>query len=113
MKLEEKKLLLDISECIKIIDNFIGEKKYFQTFCNNLMMQDAVIRRLEIIGEATNNLLVLNPRIEISYPRKIIGLRNRIVHEYDNISLDNIWAIVINHLPLLKTEVEKLLYNND
>jgi len=109
MENEIKKYLFDILECIRIIDEFTGEKKIFQAFSDSLMMQDAVIRRLEIIGEATNQLMSLKPDIRISFTRKIIGLRNRIVHDYANIALDNIWAIVINSLPNLKIEIETLL----
>jgi uncharacterized protein with HEPN domain len=41
--------------------------------------------------------------------RKIIGLRNQIIHGCDNISDENIWGIIINHLPNLKLEVEKII----
>jgi len=112
MENEVKKYLFDILECIKIIDDFTGENKYFQVFSNNLMMQDAIIRRLEIIGEATNKLLTRNSEIQITGSRKIIGLRNRLAHDYANIALENIWAVVINNLPTLKIEVEKLLFSD-
>jgi uncharacterized protein with HEPN domain len=41
-----------------------------------------------------------------------VGLRNQIIHAYDNLSDENIWAIIIKHLPLLKNEVEKLIKTN-
>ena len=49
------------------------------------------------------------PNIAISDSRKIIDTRNRIIHGYDSVSDDIIWAIVVSHLPILKLEVEKLL----
>lgn len=46
---------------------------------------------------------------QISHARQIVGLRNQIIHAYDNISDENIWSIVVTHLPKLSEEVEKLL----
>ena len=48
-------------------------------------------------------------KIEISNSRKIVDVRNRIIHGYDSVSDDVIWGIVIKNLPLLQKEVEKLL----
>jgi uncharacterized protein with HEPN domain len=73
------------------------------------MMKRAIEQNLEIIGEATNRILSHIPDIEIRNARKIINLRNLVIHSYDNISVENIWAIVINNLPELKKEVNKLL----
>ena len=47
--------------------------------------------------------------IQLSNSRKIVDTRNRIIHGYDSVSDDIIWGIIINHLPLLKSEIEKLL----
>jgi uncharacterized protein with HEPN domain len=45
--------------------------------------------------------------------KKIVGLRNQIIHAYDAISDENIWGIVINHLPVLKLEVEALIQQSE
>ena len=82
---------------------------YLISNAQNLMLKRAVERNLEIIGEATNRILARDPEIEISNARKIVNLRNFVIHSYDSISDENIWAIVINNLPSLKTEVLKLL----
>jgi len=50
-------------------------------------------------------ILKQEPDFPIDNARKIVGLRNQIIHAYDNISDDNIWAIIHKHLPLLKHEV--------
>ncbi|MBW8334152.1 MAG: DUF86 domain-containing protein [Prolixibacteraceae bacterium] len=73
------------------------------------MLQDAVERNLEIIGKAINQLLKINPSIQISNARRIVDARNKIIHGYDSLEPVNIWAIVINHLPTLKQEVNDLL----
>jgi uncharacterized protein with HEPN domain len=63
----------------------------------------------EIIGEAMNRILLKDESFELSNSRKPVDTRNRIIHGYDSVSDDIIWNIVINHLPLLKIEIEKLL----
>ena len=70
---------------------------------------DAVIRNLEIIGEAINRILREDPDFPIDNARRIVGLRNQIIHGYDSISDENIWAILTIHLPKLKTEIQKFL----
>ena len=72
-------------------------------------MQVAVERKIEIIGEATKHLLEIQPDLSITNARKIINTRNKISHGYDEIENSEIWNIIINHLPNLKAEVEKLL----
>ena len=72
-------------------------------------MQDAVERNLEIIGEAVNQILIREPGIAISNARRIVDTRNKIIHGYDEVQPEQIWSIIINYLPVLKTEVEKLL----
>ena len=68
-------------------------------------------RLLEIIGEALNRILKREPPFEdkIKNARSIVGLRNQVIHPYDNISDENIWSILINHLPKLKKEIKELL----
>ena len=56
-----------------------------------------------------SRILKLEPEIIISNSRKIVDARNKIIHSYDEISDDVIWGIVVNNLPVLKTEVENLL----
>ena len=69
----------------------------------------AVERNIEIIGEAMNRILMENKHIEISNSRKIVDVRNRIIHGYDSVSDDVIWGIVVKNLPVLQKEVEVLL----
>ena len=57
-----------------------------------------------------NQLLKLNPEIEITNSRRIVDARNKIIHGYDEIENVNIWAIIINHLPTLQSEIERLIF---
>ncbi|RIH62955.1 DUF86 domain-containing protein [Mariniphaga sediminis] len=109
MKNRIKKLLFDIYTAIDNIDKYIGEKKYFEDYDNNPMLQDAVERNLEIIGEAMKKLLAIEPEIEISNSRRIVDARNKIIHGYDEIENSQLWGIIINHLPVLKEEVKNYL----
>ena len=64
---------------------------------------------MEIMSEAMNNVLKIDPNIAITSSRKIVDTRNFIIHAYDSLKPDILWGIVINHIPLLKREVETLL----
>jgi len=78
-----------------------------------LFQKDFVIKRacerdLEIIGEAINKLIQLEPNIGISSTKNIIGLRNLIIHAYDSVEDEIIWGIIQKDIPILKTEIEQL-----
>jgi len=104
-----KKLLLDILTSINNIDNYIGKQKLYEKYDATPMLQDAVERNIEIIGEAINRLLKIESTIEITNARRIVDARNKIIHGYDEIENTQIWAIIINHLPILKKEVIQYL----
>ena len=105
-----EKWLLDIKIAIDEIEGFFeGQPKTFQVFSSNLLLRRAVERNLEIIGEAMNRILLRDPDFPIDNARRIVGLRNQIIHAYDTISDENIWAILINHLPKLKSEIENII----
>ena len=106
------KWLYDIKFCIEEIDDFFKEEeKDFFKYKNNLMRKRAVERNLEIVGEAVNRIITRDNLFmeKISNAKAIIGLRNQVIHAYDNISDENIWSILTNHLPKLKSEVDALI----
>ena len=88
---------------------FTGIPKDFFVYKNDLKTKRAVERNIEIIGEAMNRVMDQNKSLQLSNARKIVDTRNRIIHGYDTVSDDIIWGIVIRHLPVLKSEIEKLL----
>ena len=105
-----KTWLFDILSSINEIESYYVETpKIFEIYQNDLRTKRAVERNIEIIGEAMNRILKVETTIEISNSRKIIDVRNRIIHGYDSVSDDVIWGIVIRNLPVLQEEVEKLL----
>ncbi len=106
---EIKKLLQDILISLQNIEDYIGEDKIFIQYDANLQLQDAVERNLITIGEAMNVLLRKAPEINITNARRIVDARNRLTHGYDEIESTQVWNIIINHLPILNFEVNKLL----
>ncbi len=105
------KLLFDISESIISIDEHLDFKRDFNIFTQNKTKRRAVERELEIIGEAINRLLKIQPDINISYSRIIVDLRNKVIHAYDSVDYNIIWRIICKDIPVLKTEIENLIKN--
>ena len=83
-------------------------KKDFKDYQANKQLRRAVERELEIIGEAANRILQINPAIAISDARKIVDLRNWVIHGYDKVDDVIIWGIVCNYLPKLKLQIDNL-----
>lgn len=106
------KWLFDVKMSIDEISEFFhNEEKDFFRYRNNVMLKRAVERNLEIIGEAINRIITRDSSYneKITNAKAIIGLRNHVIHAYDNISDENIWSILTNHLPKLKIEIENLI----
>lgn len=106
------KWLYDIHEAINEIDSYFKEhERDFNVYRSNLLLKRAVERDLEIIGEAINRILKSDPDFPIENAKRIVGLRNQIIHAYDGISDENIWAVISKHIPLLKKEISKFIDN--
>lgn len=95
-----------VIEEIEDIKNHVGNN--FIEFQKNLLAKRAAERELEIIGEAMNKLLKVEPNLAISSVKKIISLRNFIIHAYDPIDDEIIWGIIQKDIPLLKQEIINL-----
>jgi len=106
---EVKTWLADIKQAITEINDFLPDQKNFYEFKKDLKTKRAIERNVEIIGEAANRILKQLPDIAITDVKKIIDTRNRIIHGYDSVSDEIIWAVVVKHLPKLYEEVTALL----
>lgn len=105
-----QKWLFDVKDAISEIEEyFVNYPKDFNKYKNNTLLKRAVERDLEIIGEAVNRILKKQPDFPIKNAKRIVGLRDQIIHTYDSISDENIWAILLKHIPLLKSEVDRLI----
>lgn len=104
-----KLYLKDILESIERIEKSIKNVTK-EVFENDVDIQDAVLRRLEIISEAVSNM---PNEIKNKYPqiewKKIIGFRIVVTHAYFKINLDIIWDIIKNKLPKLKKDIKGIL----
>jgi uncharacterized protein with HEPN domain len=98
--------ILDAIDLIKEYTKGMSENE----FLSNSMAHDAVVRQLEIIGEASRNI---SDEFQDQHPKlpwaKMIGIRNKIVHEYFNINLAIVWDTIKDDLPLLKKSIQKLV----
>lgn len=104
------KYLEDMLKAISEID-MAGERfgRQYEIFESDFIFRKFVERNIEILGEAMNRILKINPEINITSSRKIVDTRNYVIHAYDSLKPDILWAIVINHIPRLKHEILQLL----
>ena len=109
MKKEPLVFVEHILESIKDVESFIrGVPK--KSFMKNKEKQSAVVRQIEIIGEASKNIPenFKDKYSHISW-KEIIGARDKIIHHYFGIDLEIVWEIITINLPELKKQVEEIL----
>lgn len=108
MKRDLRLFIEDVSESIRLIEKYIGDLSKGD-FDKNQELKDSIVRRLEIIGEAVKNI---PDDFKEKYPevpwKKIVGLRDIIIHAYFNIDLDIMWDIIKKDLPCLKENIQKI-----
>ncbi len=105
---DPQKLIEDLRISIGEINEFC-EGKGFSDYESDQLLQRAIERELEIIGEVLNRLLQIDTeKVESTIPefRSIIGLRNIIAHGYDVVDPMIVWDVVINHVPVLAQQIE-------
>jgi uncharacterized protein with HEPN domain len=104
-----KTYLLDILNSAELIANYVAGIKR-DTFLDTIEIQDAVIRRLEIIGEAVRRISDPFKKRHSELPwKEMLGLRNFVIHEYEGVNLKVIWDTIRNDLPDLLKQINKLL----
>ncbi|MCO1601372.1 HepT-like ribonuclease domain-containing protein [Desulfosporosinus nitroreducens] len=105
---DDKVFLQNILECIVKIETYTNSGK--QKFMSSDLIQDAVIRNLEILGEATKRVSQGTKEKHQEIPwRQMAGLRDVLIHDYMGVSLKIVWNVVQNELPQLKTKIIDLL----
>ena len=109
MKRDTKLYLEDIIENIERIEKSII-KIDKSKFLKDEMLQDATIRRLEVIGEATKNIpeTIRRKYSHIEW-KKIAGIRDIIIHAYFQLDLDSIWEVITNKIADLKKHIKEVI----
>ena len=110
MKKDNSIYLKEIIEFIDDIEKYVDRSDY-DHFINDEMLQDAIIRKIELIGEAARRL---KPVFWEDYKNELplalaVAIRNRLIHEYDDIDLEVVWDTVKKDLPELKRKIEEIL----
>ncbi len=110
MKITLKKRLLDALTACRAIQSFVAGRT-FDEYEQDLMLRSAVERQFEIIGEALNQAEKENAEVSVLVPdaRRIVGLRNRIIHGYDSVDDELLWQTVQTHVPPLAERLAQLL----
>ncbi len=102
--------LEDIQIAINEIDAFFNDvPKTYDEFLNNLVLRRAIERNIQIIGESVSRILQADESLTFTNSRKFIDAKKHIIHYYNSLLPDILWSIVMNHLSILKKEVEALI----
>ncbi len=109
----DRDFLTDILEAVSRASQYIDEMDY-AAFIHDTKTQDAVIRTIEIIGEATKNL---SADLRLAYPdvpwKNMAGVRDKLIHHYFGVNIDIIWQIAVDELPEVGLQVKKILAHFD
>ena len=101
-------LLLDIIMSARLIRSYV-EGVGMDEFLSSTQLQDSVIRRIEVIGEVAGRI---SPQFQEAHPeipwQVMIGMRNRMIHGYDDIDFDIVWNTAQESIPLLLRLIEPL-----
>ena len=102
--------LQDIMDSINEMESyFISYTMQYEIFEKDFLRRSAVERKVEIMGEAINRILKIDPDFSLPNAKEIINTRNRVIHGYDSVTPEFLWGLVIKHIPILKKDVERIL----
>lgn len=105
---DDRVYLAHILDAIQRIEAFTAPGH--EQFTSQVIIQDAVIRNLEVIGEAVKRLSedLRSQQPEVPW-KQIAGMRDVLIHNYFGVKLETVWRVVVDNLPPLKTKVVELL----
>lgn len=108
-KRTDTEFLNDAKEAIKRIESY-AEKLDYKSFLSDTKTQDAIVRNLEIIGEAVKNISSdFKKRYKNIEWKKLAGLRDKIIHYYFGVNWDIVWDAIKNRLPDIKKIIESII----
>ena len=109
MKKDDLVYLKHIWDAISQIEKYVKGVKY-ENFIVNHLIQDGVIRQIEIIGEATKRLSKDIRKQYSKIPWKdIAGMRDKLIHDYFGVDVDAVWDTVQKDIPSLKNDVKNII----
>ena len=105
---DDRLYLIHISESIQRIESYAKDGR--DAFRRSPLIQDAVIRNFEIIGEAAKQI---SPQLKQAHPevpwRSVAGFRDVLIHQYTGVDLDEVWNVIERALPDLRRHIESVL----
>jgi uncharacterized protein with HEPN domain len=105
--MDERARLLHAIEAVDAIQRYTADGR--EAFFTDSKTQDAVIRNIEVLGQAVKGISDDTRALEPAVPwRKIAGMRDVLIHEYFGVELGLIWDVVENELPVLRPQLERL-----
>jgi uncharacterized protein with HEPN domain len=106
---DDRLYLIHISECLQRVEDYVGQYDK-EGFLASPMVQDAVIRNLQVMAESTQKL---TDKLKAAHPEvdwyRIAGFRNILVHDYLGVDLEVVWQVIVKELPSLKRFVSTVL----
>ena len=102
--------LYDVKRAIEEVETyFVDYPMRYDVFEKDFLRRSAVERKAEIMGEAINRILKIQPDFPLPNARAVIDTRDRIIHGYDSVKPEFLWGLIIRHIPALKKDVERLI----
>jgi uncharacterized protein with HEPN domain len=105
---EDQVYLLHVRDCLARISQYTRNGR--EAFFADTRTQDAVLRNLEVVGEAVKNLSEAHKEAHPDIPwKRIAGLRDVLIYQYFGVKLEAVWEVVVGELPALSTALERML----
>jgi len=108
LKRRDRDYLADVMEAIRRVIVYTADLSY-ETFLEDAKTQDAVLRNIQVIGEAVKRL---SARVRQAYPgvpwREMAGMRDKVIHDYFGVNYDIVWTVASRELPVLQPKIEDI-----